>query len=340
MGIVFFCQSCGARFEVEPRMAGKKGRCKKCGQQMAIPRAEEIASMSAMPALALAGVGAGNPTAAASGGRSIASVLKAGLSQIGLAPITLDRAPIRTFPPSALDDAEDSKPYILEKPVVENRGPVRVQDNVVVRLWRRQLGSVQKFFRVINQTAYLISIPFLMILLFGIVVRNRHLALLGATAVVLFNIARLVAGGANLAVVPFRDGINLKKMKKPILRVVEPTITIGLVVLAFTFIPWLSTGKPSTGTVKQRILSGAESLGNEIKGEVNKAVDKARTLDVEKLQAQAQRKLEGLSAGSNKTSDEKAPSQPNQSAQPAVRDLIKGVGERARETVREAQQEP
>ena len=52
MNIVFFCQSCGARFEVDPRMAGKKGHCKKCGQYMSIPRAEEIASMAAMPALA------------------------------------------------------------------------------------------------------------------------------------------------------------------------------------------------------------------------------------------------------------------------------------------------
>ena len=52
MGIVFFCQSCGARFEVDPRMAGMKGHCKKCGQYMAIPRAQEIASMAAMPALA------------------------------------------------------------------------------------------------------------------------------------------------------------------------------------------------------------------------------------------------------------------------------------------------
>ena len=39
MGIVFFCQSCGARFEVDPRMAGKRGHCKKCGQIMTIPRA-------------------------------------------------------------------------------------------------------------------------------------------------------------------------------------------------------------------------------------------------------------------------------------------------------------
>ena len=58
MGIVFFCQSCGARFEVDPRMAGKKGHCKKCGQYMAIPRAEEIASMAAMPALAAQAPGA------------------------------------------------------------------------------------------------------------------------------------------------------------------------------------------------------------------------------------------------------------------------------------------
>jgi hypothetical protein len=41
MGIVFFCRSCGARFEVDLRMAGKRGHCKKCGQQMTIPRADE-----------------------------------------------------------------------------------------------------------------------------------------------------------------------------------------------------------------------------------------------------------------------------------------------------------
>jgi len=28
MNIVFFSESCGARFEVDPRMAGKKGHCR------------------------------------------------------------------------------------------------------------------------------------------------------------------------------------------------------------------------------------------------------------------------------------------------------------------------
>jgi hypothetical protein len=312
MGIVFFCQSCGARFEVAPGMAGKKGRCKKCSQQTTVPRAEEIASMSAIPALALASVGAGISAGARpavpTGGSSIGSWIKAGISQIGLAPLSVDRMPLRPTRPSALDDAEDSKPYVLARPVREPRGGVRVQDNFIVRIWRRQLGRVQKLFRTINQAAYLVSIPFLMILILGAVVKNRPVALFGATFVVLINIARLVAGGANLAVIPFRDGINMSKMKKPFRRVIEPAVTIGLVIAAFTFIPWLSSGLAAKGNIGDRIQSSVEGLKKEMKGEVNRVVDvnklggmaqdklkqlgdKAKELDVNKLGAQAQEKV-------------------------------------------------
>ncbi len=227
--------------------------------------------MSAMPALALAGVGAavtaGARPAAASGGRSIASSSRPGSARSASHRSRWTERRSDPFLPSALDDAEDSKPYVLAAAGGRESRPVcECKTTSSSELWRRQLGGVQKFFRVINQTAYLISIPFLMILLLGIAVRNRQLALLGATAVVLLNIARLVAGGANLAVVPFRDGIDLKKMKKPLRRVIEPAVTIGLVVLAFTFIPWLSTGKASKGTIKQRIVAGAESLSQRDQG--------------------------------------------------------------------------
>jgi hypothetical protein len=137
-------------------------------------------------------------------------------------------------------------------------------------------------------------VPFLMILLLGIVVKSRQMALLGATAVVLLNIGRLVAGAANLAVVPLRDGANVKKMKKPSWRVIEPALTIGLVVLAFTFIPWLSSGKPAQGSIAQRIRSGSQDLGKEIEGEVNKVLDKTKALDIDQLGAQARETLEGL----------------------------------------------
>jgi hypothetical protein len=278
MDMVFFCQSCGARFEVNPQMAGKRGHCKKCGQSMTIPRAEEIASMAAMPALATGAVGAGTVPGGRSGawGGSIGSVPQAGISKLGLAPITLDRMPIgrrreRERPPSPLDDAEDSKPYVLAQPIRERRGAVRSHDNLVLRAWRGQLSGIHRVFRWINETAYLISVPFIMMLLFGTVVRNRPMALLGAAVVILLNIGRLVSGAAGLVVVPLRDGLKWKKLRKPLRRLAEPALTIGLVVLAYFFIPFLSTGKPSTRGVAGRINAGLEALEKRALGELDTA---------------------------------------------------------------------
>jgi hypothetical protein len=195
--------------------------------------------------------------------------------------------------------------------VRENRGRATAQSSFVMRLWRRQLGRVQKLFRNVNQFAYLVSVPFLMILLFSAVVGNRSMAMFGATAVVLLNIGRLVAGCANLAIVPLRDGIDLDKIKKPLGRVIEPAVTIGLVVVAFTFIPALSSGKSAKGNVAERIRAGAQALKQEMKDEVDKVVDvdklgaqaqgklkelgeSVKNLDMEKLGAQAQEKLKAL----------------------------------------------
>jgi hypothetical protein len=275
-------------------MAGKRGHCKKCGQIMTIPRAEEIASMSAMPALAMAGTGAGTAAsagAAAAAGRSMSSWIKDGMSKVGLAPITIDRMPAgfrRPTKPSPLDDAADSKPYVLAEPIRPAGGRVTRQDNVAVNMWRRQIGGIQKFFRKINQAAYLISVPFLMILIFGAIVKSRQIALFGAAAVVLLNIGRLAAGAANVAFVPLRDGVKVKKLKQPLWRVIEPALTILAVILAFTFIPWLSRGESSSGDVAGRIRSGAQELRQDIKSEVG------RVVDVDKLSAQAQEKLKKL----------------------------------------------
>ena len=98
MNIVFFCQSCGSRFEVPSASAGKKGRCKGCGQMMTVPKAQELASMVAMPALAPEAVGAGfragagpklapvKPAARdANAGKSLAW-LAAAVSNVALAP--------------------------------------------------------------------------------------------------------------------------------------------------------------------------------------------------------------------------------------------------------------
>ena len=187
MSIVFFCQSCGSRFDVEKRMAGKQGRCKKCGKQMAVPKVEEVRLSAARPGpLAVgSGVGAG-PARATSWFAEVAP------SQVGLAPLTIDRLPALKKPSMfAMDDLADSKPYLLAQPERHPGGRPGSQVSGVKVAWRRQFGFIEKIFRALNQMAYLISVPFL--------------------------------------------------MKKPFRRVIEPAITIGLVGLAFAFIPWLST---------------------------------------------------------------------------------------------------
>jgi len=128
-------------------------------------------------------------------------------------------------------------------------------------------------------------------------VKSRPLALFAATFVVLLNVGRIVAGVGNLAVVPLREGLNARKMRKPARRLIEPFVTIGLVILAFTFIPWLSSGAPPKGPLAQRLRGSAESLGDEMRGEVRDVAEKVREVDVEKVGAEAQQKLKTIGNG-------------------------------------------
>jgi hypothetical protein len=315
MNIVFYCQSCGARFEVPSTSGGKRGRCRKCGQIMSIPHATELASMVAMPALAAADVGRGPQGDAQPRRETVAkgtvSWLASVNSSVGLAPLTVDRLPIGTKKssrPKIDDDLGDSKPYKLDEPIQRTRGVASKPVSGIKMLWRKELGFVQKFFRWLNETAYLISVPFLMLIVLGTVVRSRPLALLGATVVILLNVGRIVAGLANLLVIPFREGISQgimflippltfvymknhwKKLKKPTMRVVWPAITIVLVILAFTFLPGLHKGGRASGDLKAQLVEGAKSLGEDMRSEV----EKAKAIDLQKLENQAEGKLHQL----------------------------------------------
>jgi DNA-directed RNA polymerase subunit RPC12/RpoP len=266
MSIVFFCQSCGSRFDVGPREAGKQGRCKKCGQRMIVPKIDEAAPKAVKPAVVAVGAGAGAPPASA--------WLAQMTSNVGLAPLTVDRMPAFKKPSMfAEDELADSKPYLLAQPDRRSGGrPVKPVSGVKA-LWRRQLGMVERIFRWINQTAYLLSVPFIMVLLFAGITHNPHLATMSATAVVLLNVGRLGSGLANLVVIPFRDGMSWKRLKKPVRRLVEPVFTIGLVVAAFAILPSLSKGGTSKGII-QKLQEKVESEQAVARGLEGKSSDK------------------------------------------------------------------
>ena len=123
---------------------------------MAVPKAEHLAFDAAMPALAMAGAAAAQspfarPTRSPgrSHGRagcrrpsSMNDWLEASMSKIGLAPLSLPAIPKRPYLPSALDDAADSKPYVLEKPDRRDAacGTAAGRANVVLAAWRHEVG--------------------------------------------------------------------------------------------------------------------------------------------------------------------------------------------------------
>jgi hypothetical protein len=115
-------------------------------------------------------------------------------------------------------------------------------------------------------------------------------------------------------------------MKKPLWRVIEPAITIAAVVVAFTFLPWLSRGEASSKDkdLTGRLRSGAQQLKDDIKGEVGRVVDvdqleeraqqglkqlgdKAKEIDLNKIGEQAQDKLKSFRSPSGGAETKKSP---------------------------------
>jgi hypothetical protein len=150
-----------------------------------------------------------------------------------------------------------------------------------VRLWRGQLGNIQKLFRWLNESAYVVSIPFLIIFLFGTAIKDRNIALFGARFVVLLNIWALCAGIGNLVIVPLRDGLNARKLKKPFRRVAEPVVTTALVILAFSFVPWLASSGAGSGSISERLRAGARDIEKDVESEVGTIVEKAQKVAIE-----------------------------------------------------------
>jgi len=163
------------------------------------------------------------------------------------------------------------------------------------------MGKFQKLFRWLNESAYLVSVPFLICVLLGLAVRSHSLMVLGATVVVLLNIGRIVAGAANLVVIPFRDspiqGLlflippltfiylsqHWRKMRRPVKRVIGPILTIGMVALGLVAEPWLKGEGKAKGSIQDQVKTGVRSMKEGVEGQLggvpNLNVDGLNTLE-------------------------------------------------------------
>jgi len=162
--------------------------------------------------------------------------------------------------------------------------------------WRACVGFVLKILRWIDSWAYLISVPFVMLMIFGIVVANRALVHTGAVVVVLANYGRFWADLLAFFVRPYKDGplqgvaflfppytlyyltAHWNRMKPIVRRIATSCIPIVLVVLAYAFLPEVNPAVKEVQGVAAKIRAGKQEVDREIDSEVRKVESEVRSV--------------------------------------------------------------
>jgi hypothetical protein len=317
MLLLFSCENCGKRFQVDESVQGKRGRCKNCGHVMRIPHAGSAQAEHAHVA--------GEAKAHASEAPfrlSPAEPPPQSHHEIA-SPHREPVAPSHQSKPrysygehdtefelivdkAELDAALNASPEDLrlnreiEEFKKDRRGYKLVGDrggrfsffgrrgdrpaSWLYMQWRAGVNGILKILRLIDDWAYLISVPFLVMVLFAIVTSSRGLVHAGAVVVVLVNYGRFWADLIAFFVRPFKDGpiqglaflfppytvyylfTHWARMKPILRRMFTSCIPIALVILAYAFLPSVNPELKDVHDVGTRLKIGTEVLEKDIHG--------------------------------------------------------------------------
>lgn len=328
MLMLFTCEHCGARIKVDARMQGRRGRCRHCGQEMTIPRVDEPSPPPVPAAEPVPPAGRSRTTTPEPDAgfrlsppepRPRISPAHFQHSPVLTEPEHLHRI-IGAESPSEFELLGDDSPLgseVLASPEVQrglreldefHKDPRGYQvadefDNRffgwirgarpagwVYTQWRKSIGLILRVLRFIDDWAYLISIPCLMLMIFGIAIGHRGLIHTGAVVVVLVNFGRFWTDLLSLFVRPFKDGPihglmflfppygvyyiarNWDKFKPTFRRLLTSCIPIVLVGLAYMFLPTVDPDVRSARTSLEKarraerdFLEDAREVGREVR---------------------------------------------------------------------------
>ena len=290
--IAFSCRRCATRFKVPDGLAGKKARCKKCGQNLQVPQARAAAaSVAATGLFRMGAVQAEQPAAPATPKPDTKPRGQpAAPSSIRLAPISPDDLKALADR-ERLWEEEDAVEYELEKPIdvpAAKAAPQLPQPRARLFWGRGGIAEVLLIaLRKISDYAYLVSIPFLLLMLLAIILKQHELAVIAAVIVILLNIIRLGIDGFALITLAFKKGplqgvlffippftfYYLSKrgkiLKEAVGRFLSPALPIVGVVLLFIFVPWLRGGtEKQDASIGERLRSDLRSVKEDIKTEI------------------------------------------------------------------------
>jgi predicted Zn finger-like uncharacterized protein len=483
VNISFRCDSCSSNFTVDEKLAGRTGRCTKCGHRIVIPAASAASAKTAgasqaTPASARRFVSGSEPAERRKGAtsghsaRQLQSEQSAGtdhwsISRVALKPITIDQLPavhddvslhvgvpssrvstsVSRGRPTTWQDAvngtvrlkpipvervpamqhlikeeddgldEDSTPYHLAKEIPPDERPKRSRrpPSIVTTSYHGLFRKSARILRWINESAYGISILFLMVACVGYAmqvyenresqepdppkqssparglgqieaelaqadlpaqaqqpseadveaprvapkqraapVKQSKWTIIGITGIVVLNFVRLIAGLANLVVIPFEKNVltgvlflippftfvhiwrHWNKLRNPVRRVIGPAVALGLVVLAYAFVPGLSRASRTSGGFQRRLEASVGSLKSDVTRQVDESTKDART-----LKAKVERRLPG-DLERAKTAAQKIGNQAQSKVQelknnlPEKVDQIQKAGENVRDRVQKS----
>ena len=154
--------------------------------------------------------------------------------------------------------------------------------------WRSGVNLVLKLFRFIDTWAYLISVPFLMLMVFGILIEKRQFVQTGAVAVVLANYGRFWADLFAFFVRPYKDGplhgllflfppytiyylvTRWDGMKKIVRRIAMSCIPILLVIVMYGFLPSVNSDARNAQGIAAKLQAGKDELDRDIESDLNR----------------------------------------------------------------------
>jgi hypothetical protein len=332
MLLLFSCENCGKHFQVDESAHGKRGRCKNCGHVMRIPQAgaakaghaqvageAKVRSLETPFRLSPAEpppdshreipLARHEPVAPAHQGTPRYSYgehdteFEFIVDHAELAAATSaspeERRQIR--------EIEEFQRHSSGYKVVGEGGGLfsffRRRDDRPASWqyvkWRAGVTAILKILRFIDTWAYLISVPFLVMVLFAIVTSSRGLVHAGAVVVVVVNYGRFWADLLAFFVRPFKDGplqglaflfppytvyylfVHWGRMKPILRRMLTSCIPIALVIVAYGFLPSVNPEVKDVHGVEARLKIGTEVLEKDlrgglkqIEGELSDAVEK------------------------------------------------------------------
>ena len=248
------------------------------------------------------------------GGRPV-GWLDAVNSQVGLKPVTMLNA--RAILQRQKDEDDDGpSQYQMHIPSV----PVanRVKGSAPVALAKKAMQqsrwTYQKIFirlggllRWVDDAAYGFSILFLILAIVGVILSRHSYTIMGLSGIVLLSMLRIWTAVSNLVVKIFKkgpiDGLiflippvaaykiynHWSKWEKPIKRVINPSLIICAVVVAYVYLPWINGKKRFSGSFMSQFEQGLEAVKRDAKASLSEVEGK-----VEKIGHNLPKKLQDM----------------------------------------------